>query len=125
MAAGKETVLVAEDDTEVRIITKKLLEDSGYNVIDAVDGEDAIRKFKQMRDEIDLLILDVIMPRKNGREVYNETSKIAPEIKALFLSGYNEDIIFKKGMLDPGLNFLSKPVLPAELLRKVRDVLEQ
>ena len=66
-----------------------------------------------------------MMPRKSGREVLSETLKMAPGVKALFVSGYNEDIIIKKGMLEEGINFLSKPVLPAELLRKVRDVLNQ
>jgi len=120
---GKETVLVAEDDGTVRSTTKKVLEDFGYNVVSAVDGEDAINKFRSMKDEIELLILDVMMPRKNGPEVLSETAKMTPGIKALFVSGYNEEMITTSGMLEEGRSFLSKPVLPAELLRRVRDVL--
>jgi hypothetical protein len=65
------------------------------------------------------------MPRKNGKEVYNEIKKIKPHMKALFISGYTKDIIINKGIYDPSYNFLSKPLSPNELLHKVRELLDQ
>ncbi len=91
--------MLAEDDQEVRELTKTLIEGFGYNVIEAADGEDAINKFVGDKDEIQLLILDLIMPKKNGKEAYDEIKKIRPDIKALFTSGYAIDIIKRKGLL--------------------------
>jgi len=122
---GSETILLAEDDGEVRKITRNILEGSGYKVIEAVDGEDAINKFMLNKDEIQLLIFDVIMPRKSGKEAYEEVKKIAPGVKALFTSGYTADIIHRKGVLEEGLNFIPKPVAPDNLLKKMREVLDQ
>lgn len=122
---GTETILVAEDEQVVRDLTKAVLEKFGYKVIAAEDGEDAIRKFKEHKEGIQLLLLDVIMPRKNGKEVYEEIKKIAPGIKAIFLSGYTANLIHKKGILDDGLDFILKPVSPKALLGKVREVLER
>ncbi|MBI3592703.1 MAG: response regulator [Nitrospirae bacterium] len=122
---GTETVLIAEDDAAIRKLTKDMLEGSGYKVIEAVDGEDAVHKFVEDKDKIELLILDVVMPKKNGKEAYEEIRKINPDIKAVFLSGYTADIIHKKGILEEGLNFISKPVSPDEFLRKLREVLDK
>lgn len=122
---GSETVLVAEDDTDVRRLINTLLENAGYKVIEVVDGEDAIEKMRENKDRIQLLLCDVVMPKKNGREVFDEIIKMKPNIKALFISGYTDDIIHEKGILAEGLNFISKPILPRELLRKVRDVLDK
>lgn len=122
---GSETVLLAEDDSEVRKITRNILEGSGYRVIEAVDGEDAINKFLLNKDEIQLLIFDVIMPQKSGKEAYEEVKRIAPGVKALFTSGYTADIIHRKGVLEEGINFIPKPVAPDILLKKMREVLDQ
>lgn len=122
---GTEIVLVAEDDRAVRKLTKDILERFGYKVIAAEDGEEAIKKFKENKKEIQLLLLDVIMPKKNGKEVYEEIRKINPGIKTIFLSGYTADLIHKKGILEEGLNFMLKPVSPKELLRKVREALDK
>ena len=122
---GSETVLLAEDDSEVRKITRNILEGSGYRVIEAVDGEDAINKFLLNKDEIQLLIFDVIMPKKSGKEAYEEVKRIAPGVKALFTSGYTADIIHRKGVLEEGINFIPKPVAPDILLKKMREVLDQ
>ncbi len=121
---GTETVLIAEDSVEVRSITRQVLEGHGYSVMEATDGEDAIDMFRQYGDRIDLVILDVIMPKKSGREVYDELKIMRPDIDVLFTSGYTADIIHKKGILDTDLNFISKPVTPHSLLTKVRDVLD-
>jgi CheY-like chemotaxis protein len=122
---GKETILVAEDDIHVRELVKQLLEIFGYNVIVAKDGKDAIDAFRKNMDKVHLLLLDVIMPKKNGKEVYDEIKKISPDIKAIFISGYSADIIHNKGILEEGLDFLSKPILQEILLNKVREVLDR
>jgi two-component system cell cycle sensor histidine kinase/response regulator CckA len=122
---GDETILVAEDDIQVRDLIKQLLELFGYNIIVAKDGEDAIDIFTKNEDKISLLLLDVIMPKKNGKEVYDEIKKRKPQIKAIFISGYSSDIIHKKGILEEGLDFLSKPILQEILLSKVREVLDR
>ncbi len=124
-AGGTETVLIAEDDAEVRKLTKSILTGFGYAVIEAVDGEDAINKFMENKDRIQLLLLDIIMPKKSGKVVYEEIRNIRPDVKALFTSGYAIDIIQKIGILEEGLNFVLKPISPKELLRKVREVLDK
>jgi PAS domain S-box-containing protein len=122
---GTETILLTEDDLEVRKLTKDVLQKFGYKVLEAVDGEDAINKFIEDKDKIQLIILDVIMPKKSGKEVYDEIKKVRPDVKALFTSGYAKDIIQKRGILQEGLNFIPKPTSPKELLRKVREVLDK
>ncbi|MBI5642000.1 MAG: PAS domain S-box protein [Deltaproteobacteria bacterium] len=122
---GSETVLLAEDDEHIRTLTKFTLEKSGYEVIEAVDGEDAVEKFKKNREIIRLLISDLVMPRKSGKEVYSELLKMNPSLKALFISGYAEEIIREKGI--PGENFslISKPFSFVYLLRRVREMLNK
>ncbi len=125
LKGGSETVLVAEDDAVIRKLTRSVLERFGYKVIEAFDGEDAIRKFMDNKDKIHILLFDVIMPKKNGKEAYEEIKKIRPDIKSIFISGYTADIIHEKGILDEGMNFISKPVSPKDILRKVREVLDR
>jgi PAS domain S-box-containing protein len=123
--SGDETILLAEDDPEVRKLMKTVLEEFGYTVITADDGEDATQKFSENSGKIQLAVLDVIMPKKSGTEVYNDIKKIRPDIKALFASGYTAAVMLKKGILGPGMHFISKPVSPKDLLKKVREVLDQ
>ncbi|MDD2338218.1 MAG: PAS domain S-box protein [Geobacteraceae bacterium] len=122
---GSETVLLAEDDPTVRGLTKSVLEEFGYLVIEAVDGADAIEKFRLNEEVIQLLILDVMMPKKNGKETYKEIKKIQPGIKALFMSGYTDDILGSAGVLEDNVNFISKPFTQNVLLQKTREVLEK
>jgi DNA-binding response OmpR family regulator len=117
-------VLLAEDDETVRNLTKAVLAEAGYTVITAADGEEALAKFSGDKDRINLLLLDVIMPRKNGREVYEEALRIRPDIKTLFMSGYAGDVFKEDINLDAGLNFIAKPAPPTELLRKIRETLD-
>ncbi len=121
---GTETILVAEDDETVRTLTSSILEQFGYTVIRAEDGEDAVNKFMANRDKVKILLLDVIMPKKNGKDVYDKIRIFKPEVKALFLSGYTAEIIQQKGLLDKGLNFILKPAPMNDLLRKVRSILD-
>ncbi|HUI46333.1 MAG TPA: ATP-binding protein [Nitrospirota bacterium] len=124
ISRGTETVLLAEDDGEVRMLMRTVLKEAGYQVIEAVDGEDAIQKFRE-NNNIDLVVSDIIMPKINGKEMYQEIKKFRPEIKVIFTSGYTADIIHKKGVFDLGLDFVLKPVAPGEFLQRVRDVLDK
>ncbi|WAC08256.1 MAG: ATP-binding protein [Thermodesulfobacteriota bacterium] len=120
---GTETILVADDDPAVASLVKRILEEFGYKVIEARDGEDAIEQFLKHKDDIHLLLLDVIMPKKNGKEAFDGIRKIKPEIKAIFISGYSAEIIDEQAILQ-GLHFIGKPVSPEELLYKVREILD-
>jgi PAS domain S-box-containing protein len=122
---GAEAILIAEDDPTVRGLITQLLHEFGYSVIEAVDGEDAVRKFKDHQDRIKLLLLDVIMPRKNGKEIYEGIKAIRPDIKTIFVSGYARDLMQDKADHDDGPVFLQKPVLPKDLLDKIRAVLDR
>lgn len=122
---GTETILLAEDDAEVRRLMKNILEEYGYTVIAAVDGEDAVIKFMEHKDRINLLLFDVVMPKKNGKEAYEEIRRMKQDVLVLFASGYTADIIHKKGLLEQGLNFVSKPVTPNLLLAKIREILDK
>jgi signal transduction histidine kinase/ActR/RegA family two-component response regulator len=122
---GTETLLVAEDDNSVRNLTTAVLQGFGYTVIEASDGEEALQKYRDNKDTVQLLIFDVIMPRKNGREAYNEIRKMNPAVKVLFTSGYSAETIHKKGLLEEGISFLSKPVSPHKLLNKVAEMLDR
>jgi two-component system cell cycle sensor histidine kinase/response regulator CckA len=119
-----ETILLAEDEEPVRNSLKAILETFGYTVIVAGDGEDAVDHFVKNKDSIDLLLFDVIMPNKSGKEAYDEIKNIKSDIKAIFLSGYTEDVIHKKGVLEDGLNFMYKPSTPGQLFREIKRVLK-
>jgi two-component system cell cycle sensor histidine kinase/response regulator CckA len=122
---GAETVLVAEDDAPVRALMKEVLTQYGYMVIEACNGEDAIIQFKKNREKVQLLILDFILPKINGKEVYDEIRKLDPKIKAVFASGYTADFLQQKGIAGENINFVSKPILPADLLNKMRETLDK
>lgn len=121
---GTGTILLAEDDTDVRNLSRWALEEFGYKVIEASDGAEALRKFTENRDKIQLLLLDVVMPHKNGAEVFNEIKKLKPAIKVLFMSGYPADLLRKEDVLEAESHFIAKPVSPRNLLREVNRVLE-
>lgn len=123
-AGGDETILVAEDDPTVRNLVSEVLSIYGYDIIPAVDGLDAVDKFKVNQDRIGLILMDMIMPKKNGKEAYEEIQKIKPGIKVLFSSGYTADFIQSRGVSEEGIELLMKPVQPTELLKKVRHMLD-
>ena len=120
-----ETILVAEDDDIIRSLTRSVLKEFGYTVIEAKDGEDAVRLYQENRERIGLLLFDVIMPRKNGKAAFDEIRKTGSDVRVLFISGYSADMISSEGILEKGLSFISKPVSPKELLQKVREVLDK
>jgi CheY-like chemotaxis protein len=118
-----QTILVADDDTVFREFIKTHLERSGYVVIEAVDGVDAIRKFIDNKDSVELLIIDVIMPKMHGREVYESIKKMRPGIRSIFISGYEADFINKKIASEEQVQLILKPELPKMLLPKVQEIL--
>lgn len=120
---NSETILLAEDDIAIRGLLKTMLEDNGYVVVAASNGEDAVQKFIVHQDSIKLALLDVIMPLKNGKEVRDEIMAIRPEVKTLFMSGYTSDVINGKGHLDNGIHLLSKPLRINDLLLKLKELL--
>ncbi|OPY04667.1 MAG: Blue-light-activated protein [Syntrophorhabdus sp. PtaB.Bin184] len=119
---GHETILVAEDNEMVRELICQVLARYGYTTVKAVDGADAVSRFRKAGN-VDLLILDSVMPGMNGRRVYDEIQKLRPDIKVIFTSGYTRDVFLDKGIGDGDFNFLQKPILPDVLLKKVREVL--
>ncbi|NTU43602.1 MAG: response regulator, partial [Nitrospirales bacterium] len=117
---GTETILVAEDDGAVRSLLREVLTGAGYTVREAADGEEAVRLFRQNCSDIDMMVLDAVMPKKSGKEVFEEIRQINPDMKVLFMSGYTADIVHKKGISEKDSDFISKPVFPNEFLKKVR-----
>ena len=90
-----------------------------------MDGEDAIHKFMENKDEINLLILDAIMPKKNGKEAYEAIKQAKPDVKVIFTSGYTADIIQKKGITEEGLDIILKPFSTKGFLGKIRSMLDR
>ena len=119
-----KTILVAEDEEGVRESITMVLRQKGFTVIAAVDGEDAINKFEQNKDIIDLLLLDGVMPVKSGKEAYDSIKKIKPGIKALFMSGYTGDEEANRKIQAEGLRFLQKPVPLPELMEAIWKTME-
>ena len=120
---GSETILLAEDQSEVRGFIRSLLEQYGYTVIEAVNGAEAVEVFSRA-ERIDLMLLDVMMPEMNGREALDAIRATAPGAKALFLSGYTGDVLSNQGILDDDVCLMTKPVSPWQLLRRVREILD-
>ncbi|MEO5356218.1 MAG: ATP-binding protein [Nitrospirae bacterium YQR-1] len=122
---GDETILVVEDEFEVRKIVLELLSDMGYKTMEANDGEAAVETYKRYNGKIHMVILDVIMPKRNGKQVYDEIKTIKPDVKALFMSGYPFDVLSGRGIVVENLDFISKPIAAEEFLTKVREVLDK
>ncbi len=120
---GNEKILVVEDNEELRRLLRTVLSEQGYRVFEAVDGLDAIET--QDRCQADLVILDVVMPKMNGKQAHDRLRSIDPNIRVLFMSGYTDDIIHQKGILDETIEYIAKPILPRDLLKKVRELLDE
>lgn len=121
---GTETLLVAEDDENVRTLTTRILEEHGYTVLTAVDGEEAVRVFESNREMIELAILDVVMPRMGGQETRDRMLAVRPELSILFLSGYNPGANETGYVIEDGVQLLQKPVSHDLLLERVREILD-
>jgi PAS domain S-box-containing protein len=121
---GRETVLLTEDEEQVRQMIRKILEMNGYHVLEASGGDEALAIYKQHEGQIDLIMTDVVMPQMSGRELAQSLEVLHPGIKVLYMSGYTDDAIVRHGLLDQEIAFLQKPFTPDALMRKVREVLD-
>jgi PAS domain S-box-containing protein len=120
-----EIVLLVEDEHMVREMASEVLEMNGYEVLEAIDGPDALRICEQYEGRIDLMVTDVVMPQMSGRELAESVAASRPETQVLFISGYTDDAIVRHGVLDQNVNFLQKPFTPDALAAKVREVLNR
>jgi PAS domain S-box-containing protein len=119
-----ETVLLVEDEEIVREPAQRMLVRQGYEVLMAADADEALRVAEEHEGPIHLLLTDVVMPGRSGKELSTEIRRIDPGVKVLFMSGYSEDVIVHQGVLEAGVQLIEKPFAADTLLRKVRDVLE-
>ena len=116
-------VLIAEDEPGVRGLVRQTLEQLGYTVLDAADGYEALRVIEQHKNDIDLLLTDVIMPLMNGYELATRLKSISPRTKVLYMSGYTDDVLAFHGIGQPEIDFIQKPFTPSELAGKVEMAL--
>lgn len=125
LQGGSEVILIAEDEPSVRKFLDTLLRKFGYEIILAEDGQDAVDRFAANRDRISLIVMDMIMPKKNGQEAHEEIRKLRPDVKVLYTSGYTADFIQNRGAFDDGTELFMKPVPPIEFMRKIREMLDR
>lgn len=121
---GSETILLVEDDSQLRQLCSSVLTHCGYSVLVAASPEEGIETCKSNHRDISLLVTDVVMPRMNGRQLAERIQQVCPKVKVLYISGYTNDAIVHYGVLDPGLWFLPKPFTLSALVAKVREVLD-
>jgi CheY-like chemotaxis protein len=124
MPRGEETVLLVEDEPEVRDLAREILEGSGYTVLQACDPQEAVLMAERHAGPIRLLLTDVIMPRQSGRALAERLRPLRPEMHVLYMSGYTNEAIVRHGVLEPDTMFIQKPFTPAALGQKVREALD-
>jgi signal transduction histidine kinase len=124
-AGGGETVLLVEDEPAVRELAVAILREKGYAVVEAVNGEEGLRMARQHDGKIDLVLTDVVMPVMGGKEMADALRTSHPDSKVLFTSGYTDNALMYRGVLQSNVRFLQKPYLTATLTRKVREVLDE
>ena len=121
---GAETILLVEDDAAVRTLSRRVLQAQGYRMLVGVDGNDALREADGHAGPIHLMVTDVIMPGLSGRELSDALRRRNPSLRVLYVSGYTDDAVLRRGVETEGVDFLPKPFTPADLARKVREVLD-
>lgn len=124
MPSGNETILLVEDDTEVRDLVQEVLRARGYTLLEAEGGQEALQLATEHRGPIHLLLTDVIMPGMSGKLLAEKITQLRSDLKILFMSGYTDNAIAHHGVLDPGVSLLQKPFGPTALAQKVRQVLD-
>lgn len=118
------TILVVEDEESVRELVVEMLNSTGYKVIEAHNGKNAIEKYSSHRDEINLILTDVVMPEMNGKKLIENLSHFSEKTKVLFMSGYTDNAIDNQGILNPETHFIQKPFSPTDLLTKIETILD-
>ena len=121
---GSETILVAEDEDGVRSLTKEVLEKYGYTVLEASNGEEALKIAERHEGPLDLLLSDVVMPRMGGPELAQELLARRPAVKVLYMSGYTDHPMVRRGVVNAGVAFLQKPFTPTVLVSRISEILE-
>ncbi|MBN1867255.1 response regulator [Candidatus Sumerlaeota bacterium] len=121
---GTETILVAEDDETVRGLVERILTQAGYKVLCAGDGEEALRMFDTSGEEIDLALLDIVMPNLSGKAVLDHIRNVRPETRILFASGYSTDTVHTDFLLNEGMRLVQKPYQRDTLLKRIRETLD-
>lgn len=121
---GSETILLVEDSDQVREMTKSILEQYGYTIIALESGDEALSQVEKHNGAVDLLLTDVVLPGMNGREVFESLSKKYAKLKVLYMSGYTNNVIVHRGVLDKGINFIQKPFSVTSLCSKIRGILD-
>jgi two-component system cell cycle sensor histidine kinase/response regulator CckA len=120
-----ETILLVEDEPMVRHLVHRVLQRSGFEVLEASNGGDALMMAEQHRRPIDLLLTDIIMPRMSGRQLAERLVAWHPNVRVVYMSGYTEDVVVSNGTLDQQADFVPKPIAPADLVHKIREVLDR
>ena len=120
---GEGTILLVEDEDMVRRLAKDILVKSGYEVLEASSGKEALSVSERHDGPIHLMVTDVVMPKMSGRELAERIKTSRPEMHVLYMSGYTDDAIVHHGVLDPGIAFLEKPFTPETLARKVQEAM--
>ena len=124
-ATGSETILLAEDEDDVRALAREVLERQGYTVLEAADGAEALQVYEKEGERIDLILTDVVMPRMSGRELVDRVRATKSTMPVLYMSGYTEDAILRHGVRDASMLLLGKPFTPGDLVGKIREVLDR